>query len=1096
MTDVVLTDIEARKRALFDHGATLMLEAAAGTGKTALIAGRITMMLASGIAPGRIAAVTFGEYAASELSTRVGEYVADFLAGRTPKAMRSVLDAPLSEEQQTNLKRARTALDELTCSTIHAFCQILLTAHAIDANVDPGARVIDEREREAVLDLAFDAWLERRLSGPSRADDPIAHLAQHNPHGVVAELKRISMIRLEHREAAAPQPDIEARPDRLFAESVTAFRAWYETCPREPRTAAVLADLEKLVEFFGTPFETAPSFERLWALSDPPLLAISAEDSDGVSRDLVAPALDYAWRDVAAAKDASALNDEYKRRFQEAREHYACLVNHIAAWALWRISGELDELINAYQEHKRRAAMLDFTDLLCFARDLVRDNDTVRAVIAGRYQHILVDEFQDTDPVQAELLFRIAADVTEERDAHWSERRSRPGALFMVGDPKQAIYGFRGGDVVSYRRVRRAIEASWPGNVLQLTNNFRSRPAIIEHVNTCFVTPFGADAQPDYVRLEATLSAAAHGLPAAARLEIGVRGANAVRDEEAKQVAAVCKRLIGAYPVGDRMLRAGDIALLTPQGTELGRYEQALQAEGIPFVSQAGKSLMKRQETQDFLALARVLANRRDYVAFGALMRGPLVGLTEVEILDIAAELPDDPRHPRLCMFSEASRISHDMARKVLETLQELSAKARRTTPLLILSEALERLLVRPMLAERREARGERAWANIEALLERSRPYGVAGLRHFARDFGRDWQAGALAAEGRLDADGDALEIMTMHAAKGLQWPVVIPINAVTERKRQAKYVYRPEDNTLHWIIGGVRAPELAATLSTAEDEQTWESIRLWYVACTRAEELLVVPKLEKARGLSWAALVDLKHARLPPWDMAWLEPAVLPAADEKPNTQAADTFNEQQEAIAAKAQPVRWRVPSDADFDRAPILEEMANDIADAPMTPTIIGAGRFRGLVLHKLMEEVLNGETPDDGEALEARARTLTGELAAQSEAIPTLPDANEMAGAVLRTLALPDVAKARARLVPEWSVYAELGPHELLAGRADAIAYDASGRAEIVFDWKSDINPTEAVIAEHASQLTAYLTATGAPRGALVYMSKGLIRWTAR
>jgi CRISPR-associated exonuclease Cas4 len=250
----------------------------------------------------------------------------------------------------------------------------------------------------------------------------------------------------------------------------------------------VLADLEKLVEFFGTPFETAPSFERLWELADPPLLSISAEDNDGVSRDLVGPALDYAWRDVAAAKDATGLNDEYKRRFQEAREHYARLVNHIAAWALWRISGELDELIKAYQDYKRRAAMLDFTDLLCFARDLVRDNATVRAVIADRYQHILVDEFQDTDPVQAELLFRIAADGTEESDAHWSERRSRPGALFMVGDPKQAIYGFRGGDVVSYRRVRRAIEASWPGNVLQLTNNFRSRPAIIEHVNTCFST--------------------------------------------------------------------------------------------------------------------------------------------------------------------------------------------------------------------------------------------------------------------------------------------------------------------------------------------------------------------------------------------------------------------------------------------------------------------------------------------------------------------------------------------------------------------------------------------------------------------------------
>jgi ATP-dependent exoDNAse (exonuclease V) beta subunit len=1093
MTAALLADAAERKRALTDHAATLMVEAAAGTGKTALIAGRITMMLAAGTKPGSIAAVTFGEYAASELNARVAEYVTELLQDRIPKPLRFVFDAPLNETQKTNLERAREELDELACSTIHAFCQVLLAAHAIDANVDPGARVIDEQERQAVLDLVLDAWLEGRLSGVATPDDPIAHLAKNNPRGVVADLKQIAMMRVEHRTARAQRPDPNERPDRAFAESVARFRNWYEAAPDEPRTAVVLGELEHLVAFFGAPFESQSSFERLWALADPPRVAISEEDRDGVSRNLVAPSLEIAWRDVAK-KRASVLHDQYKRLFADAAEHYARLINHIAASIIWRVSRELDGLLEAYQGYKRRTAMLDFEDLLCLARDLVRDNEEVRGVIAARFQHILVDEFQDTDTVQAELLFRIAA---SEAHADWAKSVLRAGALFIVGDPKQAIYGFRGGDIVTYSRVRATIARFWPENVLQLTANFRSRPAIIAHVNACFAQPFGQVSQPDYVPLVATLDDAEHGLPAAAKIEIEPDGnsVNALRDKEAATIADLCRRLIGAYPLRDRKLRAGDIALLTPQGTELGRYEQALQAQGIPFVSQAGKSLLKRQEAQDLLALTRTLANRRDFAAFGALMRGPLVGLSEAELLEIAAALPQEPGRPRFSMFTDAELISHQVARETLAMLQDLSEKARRSTPLLILSEALECLRVRAILAERREARGERAWANVEALLERTRPYGVSGLRKFARDFHRDWKAGTGAMEGRLDAEGDALQITTMHSAKGLEWPVVIPINAATQLRRVVKYVYRATDDTLHWIIGGVRAPELAASLQAAEREQISENIRLWYVACTRAQELLIVPELEGAKRISWAALVDLKHGTLPAWDVETFEAQALEPAVERENDQSVFIFAEQQARIAGNSLPVRWRVPSDGDFDRVPVLEALAAELTDVPSPLPIVGAGSLRGLVMHKLIEEVLTGETKAYAETLTARAGELTHQLAAQLEAKAALPVAQEMADAVLASLALPEIAAVRPRLLPEVSLYAELGPQELLAGRADAIAYDENGNAEIVFDWKSDVDPNEAVMAEHASQLSAYLVVTGAPRGALVYMSKGLIRWTS-
>lgn len=1087
-----LTDAAVRARALSDHGSTLLLEAAAGTGKTALIAGRITMMLAAGIAPKHIAAVTFGEYAASELNARVAEYLANLLDGAIPKPLAAALPEGLSEAQMANLRQARAVFDELTCSTIHAFCQTLLTAHAIDANVDPGARVLDEQERQAVLDHVFDQWLDMRLSGEAAPDDPIAHLAKEDPRGVVENLQKIAMLRVEHPDAAPPRPDFTARPDLAFRDSVSAFRTWFDSVPNEPRTAGVLADLETLVSFFGLPFETSVTFAALWTLSDPPQLSISEEDRDGVSRNIEAPPLVATWRDAAkaAGKQDAGLHDEYMRRFADAAEHYARLVNHIAGMAMWRIANELDGLIDAYQAYKRRAAMLDFEDLLRFARNLVRDNEDARALIAERFQHILIDEFQDTDPVQAELMFRIAAEAPDE---DWTQCRLRPGALFMVGDPKQAIYAFRGGDIVTYGRVRDAVAWRWPENILQLTNNFRSRPAILGHVNACFEQPFGEPSQPDYVSLVATIDEAGHGHPAAAKLSISAsaNGVNALRDAEAAAVADLCRRLIGTYPLETRKLRAGDIALLAPTGAELGRYEQALQAQGIPFVSQAGKGLLRRQEAQDLLALARTLANWRDYAAFGALLRGPLVGLSEHDLLDIAAALPDLGKRPRLSMFTDPDLVTHPVAQEMLRTLQDLSRRALASTPLLVLSEALERLNVRATLSERRESRGERAWANIEALLERARPYGVSGLRKFALDLHRDWKAGVNTMEGRLDAEGDALQIITMHSAKGLEWPVVIPINAATGPRPPSKYVRRSSDDTLHWIIGGVRSPELAQSLRAAEDERVSENIRLWYVACTRAKELLIVPKLQGAKPRSWARLVDLKHQTLPEWDVEAFAAAPLELSPEPENNQTPTKFAAERRLIEANAQPARWRTPSDADFDRVPVVDAMAIEIPDAAATP-IVGAGRLRGLVLHKLMEEVLTGEISEVAADLEARADVLVQQLAEQFCATVNLPAAAEMAAAVVRTLALPDIASVRAKLQVEFGVYADLGGNELLAGRADAIAFEGED-ADIVFDWKSDVAPSGATVTEHVSQLSAYIQATAAKRGALVYMTSGAIRW---
>ncbi|TIQ76825.1 MAG: DNA helicase UvrD, partial [Mesorhizobium sp.] len=192
----------------------------------------------------------------------------------------------------------------------------------------------------------------------------------------------------------------------------------------------------------------------------------------------------------------SRLSEDAGQYFDRVDHCYRVVLGRIATALVAGLSDELDEVLDDYAAFKRAAAVLDFDDLLERARALVRDHDAVRRALGTRYRHIFVDEFQDTDPIQSEILFLIAA---EDRATRWQDSVLRPGALFMVGDPKQAIYRFRGADVGSYAQARTAIERRWPDNIIQITANFRSRPDILTHVNRCFEMPLSGVGQPGYV---------------------------------------------------------------------------------------------------------------------------------------------------------------------------------------------------------------------------------------------------------------------------------------------------------------------------------------------------------------------------------------------------------------------------------------------------------------------------------------------------------------------------------------------------------------------------------------------------------------------
>jgi exodeoxyribonuclease-5 len=295
---------------------------------------------------------------------------------------------------------------------------------------------------------------------------------------------------------------------------------------------------------------------------------------------------------------------------------------------------------------------------------------------------------------------------------------------------------------------------------------------------------------------------------------------------------------------------------------------------------------------------------------------------------------------------------------------------------------------------------------------------------------------------------------------------------------------------------------QLALSAEGAELDR--ERVRLWYVAATRARELLLLPRLDvTAKGSVWNAILDLSLDNLPAMDLSHFPPDVGVRADDKPNTQTRDTFAAEAAAIAAREQHISWRAPSREEDTRgwafqseepAILISEIDSTRLATDATPDIQG-GRERGLILHKLIEEVLTGETEEAIPALTVRAEILIrslGRPVAHDPAQGLTP--GELAGCVMRALSAPEVTALRPTLMPEMPVYASktLQNHEeATAGIADAIAYSPGGKPLVVIDWKSDVAPTPQMLEHYRSQVRAYLDITDAGHGLIVLATTGRV-----
>ena len=1175
-------DHAARQEAIANHGRSFLVEAGAGSGKTAIIAGRIAMMLADGIEPKSIAAVTFTEFAASELLIRVREFASELAAGRIPLELRIAAPDGLSEDQRRHVAAASERIDELTCSTIHGFCQRLIKPYPVEAGIDPGATVMDSDQADLAFSEIVDSWLREELVG--EAGGLLAELALQNAGETLRLMHMILGHLRSHRVIAGDTPRDLGPLVTAFRKASDDFKAFVQDANVDEEETTAIADLFaelacishhptveardttartslRLLAVLNVPSSTPARAKRLAPRPDGPLTHFASPRGEKCRLDektafaqtaqtaaelvellVVRPPspsvlctasgdfrkyrkkskwTEAAKREGLAKADGERLNYRAASHYEECCETWTELLQAAASRILSELIRLAGPVMERFRDYKRSAALLDFDDLIFSARDLLRDHDEVRRALARRFSHVLVDEFQDTDPLQTEIFWRLCGDPPPGgANDDWTQFQIRPGALFLVGDPKQAIYRFRGADIAAYIRARQAFRSQDPDSVLSIATNFRSCAPIMRYVNRLFEGPLSVEnGQPGFIALDPFQPDRDEG-PSVAALDIevadeeGRANAQKIRDGEAEAVANLCAQLIGKEAIVDRksgerrVCKAGDIALLAPTGNDLWRYEEALERRRIPVATQAGKGLFRRQEVQDLIAVTRVLADQRDTLALGALLRGPLVGLTEEELLDIVWQLPRSEeapeRLPRLDLRVAAEDIPHRYARDIIEKLQALRRRVNATTPHDLLSQAVDVLRVRPILLQRHRDQAERALANVDLYLSFSRGYSVRGLRAFAEAMTAAWSDAARAVEGRPDVQEEAVTLYSMHAAKGLEWPIVIPVNTMSNVKTPESAVTDRASGRFYCPVFGVPPTGYEEARDAEKAELDRERIRIWYVATTRARELLILPRFDvNAKTSTWISLIDPPLSELPPISREDLPLEVYDAAPHEENRQTREIFAAEAAAIMERKRKIVWLTPSRDESATAPVLqaklpeivESDADGAAAASGGAAMIQGGRERGLILHKLMEEVLSGETAESRPSLMARAESLiraTGHRIAEDPARGLSPA--ELANCVVRTLSLPEIASLRPRLMPELPVYGSTMKdthEEVTAGVADAIALDADGAPQVVVDWKSDVSLKPENLEHYCSQVRAYLDMTHAERGFVVAMTSGTV-----
>ena len=850
---MITRDIEARRAALTGHATSMLIEAGAGTGKTALMAGRIVTALASGVAPKAIVAVSFTERAASELAQRIETMARAVARGAIPQALLPARDVLNTPEARRTVEQALPALGALRSTTLHGLCREI-AASTRSARDHAAKQVMDPIATTRMRDRALDRWIAEALrKGRHRTvtaliiDDPSATRTR-----LEALMERDWTPQLEESRAAETLE--EARGHALAQaqalETTLARTPWRESATQTLVAAAIRHCREA---------KTAPE-DLLSPIPDPELLTTTGSWRKLRTKTRWAKA---ARAGGARAKDGEAAFDAIASAYETLKTAWMAVEAQAVETVRHALCAAGAEARAQWRSMKHTAHVCDFDDLVSDALEIMRNDEATARTIRESVTMLVVDEAQDTDPEQMELVWRIASHGPEETGETGKESL-RPGALVLVGDPKQAIYGFRGADVDTYVKARRQIRDDREAQVHAIRTCFRCAREIVDRINAWFTDRLDeTKGQPGYIALEAASHAGSEPEQAVRTLTVrrtddpATPDATRMREEEARTVAEWVDEQIrsGTAP--------GDIALLTPTGTGVEAYEAAIESRRLRLWSQAGKGLYRCQEIHDLIALTRVIADPTDRIALGALLRGPLCAVDDETLLDASEVVRKARTHePWLDATVPGEWLAEQPAiREIVEQVQALHLEAGTASPYRIVRRACAAFDVERIVASR-GSDPERALANIDRIVERAKAAPEDDLTALARWLDEARERGERVPEGRPDAQREAVALATVHAAKGLEWPIVVMINMMGEPLWRSPPVAPDADGRATLRIMGRASEGYESACATLREAQDRERVRIAYVAATRARDQLVLPIREDGadRERGWARIAAMER--------------------------------------------------------------------------------------------------------------------------------------------------------------------------------------------------------------------------------------------
>lgn len=832
-----------REKAARDFSRNIAVDASAGTGKTATLVARVTNLFLERpeLTPDEVLLLTFTDKAAAEMKARLTEgwerLYAAAQGGGDPaeieegmRAWNPMVRIPAEGYGDSGALRRRVeemaeAAGRLSVTTFHSFCARVLRSFPAEAGVDPLFRVLSEGEAADAWNAAFRLFLRGEFGSPSVSPEwERILLAEPDQEKVWGVLRRLCMTQRDLLRGEAPDfgrpADFLGYLLREYLPRVEYFRAFVSGM-RAPEG-------EPAAEAFRN---ALPALERVWE-------AMARGDLDAAASGAAPGAAAFAMdlrkstsRKKFPRPDGPPLADvrnDLRKLFRLLEEVPA---GDAAARFLFARAGAA---LAAYERAK--GSGLDFMDLLLRAEALLSSNPEVARRLSARFRHIFVDEFQDTDPLQAEVLRVLSAG-------------GPPGRLFVVGDPKQSIYGFRRADIQVYRKFREEMAAAG-GEDVPLSRNFRSRPDLLAALNGLFgrILPGGEDFSPAYAPVAPHRTDPGEG-PPVTLYELSPEA------DEAEFLAGLVRRIVGVVKVrGDdgagRPARLRDVAVLyrsDASGDVLSGYRNALSAAGIPNIVPSRKGFFFRREIQDLRIVLSSVDVPADLSARHAALKTVFFGLSDGEILPLYGSDPQAVPPGTRDAVALLSRLS---ARRGRASLPDLLAELYRETGVDFVASRLPE--------------GERVARNLAKAAEMARAFeweGPGSLKLFLAEIRRK------TAEGReedevpdFEEDEDAVRLSTIHAAKGLEFPVVI-LGALSRGGRKGPHGLRADrvHGLSALIFPGFRSYSAFREVPRAgrpvtferweREKMAAEERRLLYVAATRAKDRLYLLEGGKGKG-------------------------------------------------------------------------------------------------------------------------------------------------------------------------------------------------------------------------------------------------------